>query len=114
MKASKLGRIIGQNLRRNRKNLIFSAVGIVVGISSFVFFIALGYGIQRVVSTEIFPLDANRILVVPRTAQFGALSGGRILDEEVLGQLGDIQGVGQVYPRMKLAFLATTTLETTS
>ena len=31
MKAGKLVRIIGQNLRRNRKNLVFSAVGIVVG-----------------------------------------------------------------------------------
>jgi hypothetical protein len=111
MKTGKLTRIIGQNLRRNRKNLIFSSVGIVVGISSFVFFIALGSGIKQVVATEIFPIDANRIQVVPRTAQFGTLAGGKIIDDQTLGQFREIQGVKAVYPRMELAFLASTSLD---
>jgi hypothetical protein len=54
MKTGKLSRIISLNLRRNRKNLIFSSVGIVVGISSFFFFIALGHGIKHTVATEIW------------------------------------------------------------
>jgi ABC-type lipoprotein release transport system permease subunit len=111
MKAGHLSRLVGQNLRRNRKNLAFSAVGIVVGISSFVFFIALGSGIKRVVATEIFPVDANRLQVVPRTAQFGSLTGGRVLDDEALAELDALEGVQAVYPRMKLQFLASARID---
>jgi len=111
MKPGKLSRIISQNLRRNRKNLIFSSVGLVVGISSFFFFIALGHGIKHTVATEIFPVDANRIKVVPRTAQFDALAGGRIIDDEALEQFKAINGVKAVYPRMKLAFLASSKMD---
>jgi hypothetical protein len=111
MKPGKLGSLIGQNLKRNRKNLVFSSIGIVVGISSFFFFVALGSGIKRVVATEIFPVDANRVQVVPRSAQFGALSGGRTLDEDSLQAFSRIGGVRAVYPRMKLAFLASCTVD---
>jgi hypothetical protein len=111
MKPGKLSRIISQNLRRNRKNLIFSSVGIVVGISSFFFFIALGNGIKHTVAKEIFPVDANRIQVVPRTAQFDALAGGRIIDDEALRQFEETSGVKAVYPRMQLACLASSRMD---
>jgi ABC-type lipoprotein release transport system permease subunit len=111
MIVSNLARLIGQNLRRNRKNLAFSSIGIVVGISSFVFFIALGSGIKRVVSTEIFPLDANRVEVVPRTAQFGSLSGGKSIDDQSLAQFRALPGVTEVYPRIKLQFLASASVD---
>jgi ABC-type lipoprotein release transport system permease subunit len=77
MRFGHLRRLVGQNLGRNRKNFVFSAVGIVAGVSSFVFFVALGRGIQRVVSTEIFPLETGRIQVVPSSTQFEAWVGGR-------------------------------------
>lgn len=111
MKAGNLKKIISQNLRRNKKNLAFSAVGIVVGISSFVFFISLGAGIKHAVTTKIFPQDANRLQVVPRVAQFGALGGGRVLDDEAIGQLAKLPGVSKVFPRMKLQFLATSSMD---
>ncbi len=111
MNAGNLKKIISQNLRRNKKNLAFSAVGIIVGISSFVFFISLGAGINHAVTTKIFPQDANRLQVVARKAQFGALGGGRILDDEAIGQLAKLPGVSQVYPRMKLQFLATSSMD---
>ena len=111
MQLGNLTRIISQNLRRNRKNFAFSAVGIVVGISSFVFFIALGSGIKHVVATEIFPVDANRIQVVPRTAQFGSLAGGRVIDDQALADFAALRGVAGVYPRMQLSFLATSSVD---
>ncbi len=110
MKTRSLGKLIHQNLRRNRKNLVFSSIGIVVGIMSFVFFISLGRGINQVVTTQIFPVDANRIQVVPRLMQFGSAQGSRLLDEQALAELRAIPGVKAVYPRMKLSFLATTTV----
>ena len=51
MPPRKLGRFVAQNIGRNRKNFIFAGIGIVVGVSSFIFFTALGGGIRRVVST---------------------------------------------------------------
>jgi len=102
MTLSSLGRFVGQDFRRNRRNFVFAAIGIVVGISSFVFFIGLGSGIQRVVSTEIFPLEANRIQVVPRMMQFDDAAAGRIIDSAALDEFARIPGVAAVYPRMKL------------
>jgi putative ABC transport system permease protein len=110
MKTSNLRRLILQNLGRNKKNFIFSGIGIVAGISSFVFFVALGSGIKRVVATEIFPLDANRIQVVSAAAQFDAWVGGRTIDDEALSRLAALPGVAAVYPRMKLAVPATMAL----
>jgi ABC-type lipoprotein release transport system permease subunit len=107
MNARKLGSFVGQNLRRNRRSFVFAGIGIVVGISSFVFFIGLGSGIRRVVSTEIFPMEANRIQVVPRMVQFDDASGGRVIDEAALAELKRIPGVAAVYPRMKLAVPST-------
>ncbi len=111
MRTGKLTRFVTQNLQRNRKNLVFSGIGIVVGIVSFTFFIALGYGANEVVATRIFPLDANRLQVVPRTTQFGSLAEGRILDDAVLTELSRLPGVNAVYPRMKLSVLTTMSLE---
>jgi putative ABC transport system permease protein len=110
MKARSLRRLILQNIRRNRANFIFSGVGIVAGISSLVFFVGLGAGIKRVVSREIFPVEAGRIQVVPAAAQFASWTRGRIIDEEAVGRLAGIPGVTAVYPRMKLAVPATMAL----
>ncbi|HOX44939.1 MAG TPA: ABC transporter permease [Myxococcota bacterium] len=111
MRFRSLARLVRQNVRRNFKNLAFSAVGIVVGIASFFFFLSLGAGVKDVVATEIFPMDANRIMVVPRTAQFGALAGGRQLDDGALAELERLPGVQAVYPRLPLRFLATTAVD---
>jgi putative ABC transport system permease protein len=110
MKSSRLFPLIRQNLQRNRKNLVFSSIGIVVGISSFVFFIALGAGIKDVIATKIFPVEANRIQIVPRTLQFGASPGAGSIDDGAIKHIAAIAGVKEIYPRMKFAFLASLTI----
>ena len=110
MTLRKLGRFVAQNIGRNRKNFIFAGIGIVVGVSSFVFFIGLGRGIQRVVSTKIFPQDVRRIRVLPRRTGFGGPEGIRPLDDAAIARLKSLPGVSAVYPRMKLAVPATMAL----
>lgn len=110
MNARSLRRLILQNIGRNRANFVFSGIGIVAGISSFIFFVGLGGGIKRVVSREIFPVEAGRIQVVPAAAQFASWSRGRRIDDETLDRLARIPGVTAVYPRMKLAVPATMAL----
>ncbi|MCX6561333.1 MAG: ABC transporter permease [Candidatus Aminicenantes bacterium] len=109
MTARKLARIVAQNLGRNRKNILFAGFGIVVGVSSFLFFIGLGSGIKRVVSTQIFPTDANRVQVVAKKSGLGGAPPARI-DDAAIARLEAIPGVKGVYPRMRLAVPATMAL----
>ncbi len=103
-----LVRLVAQNLKRNKKNFVFSSFGIVVGISTFVFFMALGEGIKTVVLEKIFVI--NQIEIVPRTYDVGAfkteggLFGGPKLDDRAVAELGELEGVSGVYPKMRLTF----------
>lgn len=103
-----LARLVGQNLRRNVKNFLFSSFGIVVGISTFVFFMGLGEGIRTVVLGKIFVI--NQVEIVPRTYDMGAfrseggLFGGPRLDDRAVSELKGLDGVKGVYPKMRLTF----------
>ena len=110
MTPRKLGRFVAQNIGRNRKNLVFAGIGIVVGVSSFVFFTALGGGIRRVVSTQIFPRDANRITAVPLKSGFDGPARIKPLDDAAVKALEALPDVASVYPRMRLAVPATMSL----
>jgi hypothetical protein len=110
MTPRKLSRFVAQNMGRNRKNFLFAGVGIVVGISSFVFFVALGSGIKSVVATKIFPQDANRIQVVARRSGFDTPAAAKIIDDAAVRSLEAIPGTAAVYPRMRLAIPATMAL----
>ena len=68
----KLLGLVAQNLRRNTRNFVFSAFGIIVGISTFIFFVALGEGIKTVVLEEIFVI--RQLEVVPRSYDVGAFN----------------------------------------
>ncbi len=57
MKASRLTAVILQNVRRNRKNFVFSAIGITVGVCVFSFFTALTMGVREEVLNRIYPVD---------------------------------------------------------
>ncbi len=109
MTSGKLSRIVAQNLGRNRKNMAFAGFGIVVGVSSLLFFIGLGSGVRRVVATEIFPTEANRIQVVARKAGTGT-AASRPIDDAAIRRLEAVSGVVAVYPRMRLAVPATMAL----
>ena len=78
MKSRALLRILGQNLSRNTRHLIFSAFGIVIGIASFVFFWGLSAGVSRVLLHDIFPID--RVEVISPKTSFTGL-GSAVLDD---------------------------------
>lgn len=110
MASGNIVKLVGQNLRRNKKNFVFSGFGIVVGISTFIFFVALGEGIKTVVLEEIFVV--RQIEVVPRSFDVGvirtegSLFGGTALDDATADELRKVPGVKAVYPKMKLMFPA--------
>lgn len=98
-----------QNVARSKKNFIMSGIGIVVGISTFVFFIGLGEGVEKVVLGQIFLVD--QVEVVRKKFDTGFTQsesllglGSRPLDQGAIDQLGQLPGVQAVYPKMKFTF----------
>ena len=106
MPFSKLVRLVGRNAVRNRRHFILSGFGIVVGIASFVFFLALSMGVRSWV-LEMFPIDRVEV-IAPRTALVGALGleAQKKLDDAVVKQIREHHGVAEVVPRMAIAFPA--------
>lgn len=107
MRLAMLLRLVRQNLRRNLKHNMMSALGILVGIAAFTFFMALDNGVRKVVLGEIFPVDRIEV-VPPKSTLFGT---ARVLDDTVVRRLQDPPPeVGaqpaSVYPKMKMAFPA--------
>ncbi|HVH99389.1 MAG TPA: FtsX-like permease family protein [Enhygromyxa sp.] len=105
MRASRLLRIVLDDVRHNRRHFLLASIGIVVGIAAFTFFLALGGGVRQVVLGKIFPLD--KIEVVPKAVDFNfsVLSlplANEIIDDAKVKQLEAIPNVVAVYPKMKL------------
>ena len=97
--------LIKQNIIRNRRTLLVSSIGLVVGIAALVFFVALGAGVKRVVLEDLFAI--RQLEVVPRQYDFGFTRFSIAkLNENAVAQLEDIPHVDAVYPKMKWTFPA--------
>ena len=99
--------LVGQSLRRNRRDFVFSSVGIVIGISTLLFFTALGAGIKHTVLEKVFVV--RQLEVVKPSIEVGLLQtesmfGSKRLDDALVERLRKIEGVAGVYPKMKLMF----------
>ncbi len=95
-----LGGHVVRNLARSKKSFVMSGIGIVVGISSFVFFIGLAEGVRNVVLGRIFIVD--QVEVVQKKLEFGLK--GRALDDGAVKALAELPGVEHAYPKMKFTF----------
>lgn len=104
MKLNRLARIIVQSVRRNRRDFLLSSIGIVVGISTLLFFTALGSGIKQVVLEEVFVV--RQLEVVKKSYGIGGLMGAPDLDDDTVQRLARLDGVQAVYPKMQLTFPA--------
>lgn len=104
MKLDGMWALVRQNIGRSKKNFVMSGIGIVVGISTFVFFLGLGEGIRDVVLGRIFIVE--QVEVVPKSFDTGLGFGGtgRVLDESVVAELRGLEGVREVFPKMKFTF----------
>ena len=87
-----------------------SGIGIVVGISSFVFFIGLGEGIKEVVLGRIFLVDQVEVVRkkfntgITTGESFLGLGGSRPLDDSAIADLEALPGVRAIFPKMKFTF----------
>ncbi|MBL8601700.1 MAG: ABC transporter permease [Myxococcales bacterium] len=107
MRVAPWARLVGRDLRRSASTFSVAAAGIIVGVATLTFFLALSAGMREVVLGRIFPLD--RVEVIPPESSVGSvlsLLGARTpgIDPEQIEALGRVAGVRAVAPRMRLAF----------
>lgn len=96
-----------KNLIRNKKAILLSSIGIIFGISSFVFFVSLGNGIKSVVFGKIFSqLPVNIIEVTPKSSTLGIFSFGGIsssnIEDSTADAISSIKGVKEIYKEVVL------------
>ncbi len=91
------------NIRRNKRSFVLASVGLVVGVMTGTFFVALGAGVQAEVLNRIYPV--NQIEVEPRTV---AVMGVReqVVDADRLGEpmveaFRALPDVTRVYPKLR-------------
>ncbi|MGK0360860.1 MAG: putative ABC transport system permease protein [Bradymonadia bacterium] len=104
MTFGRLVSLVARNVSRSKKNFLMSAIGIIVGISTFVFFIGLSEGIKDVVLGQIFLVDQVEVIQKKFDTGFMQMGGGRTLNAASAAELGKIEGVNAVYPKMKFTF----------
>jgi ABC-type lipoprotein release transport system permease subunit len=103
MRAFKLTRLMLKNVVRSRRTLFFSSIGVIVGIATVLFFLALGYGLEHLLRTKVFPtLPPNEIEVVPEVFATGRMEdlGKSHLRDEDLERIRKIPKVTSVHARL--------------
>lgn len=112
MTTTSLLRSVGADLARHGRPLAAGGLGIAVSIGALVFFFSLGLGVRAVVVDD--TADRDRIEVRRPTTDIDLLAlsfelGSDTIDEATLRRLEAIDGVGAVYPRMRLLVPAVAT-----
>jgi putative ABC transport system permease protein len=98
-------RAVTADLRRHWRHFAAAAFGIVLGVAALAFFLALGLQIRQVLLSRVFPSD--RIEVAPRSADLDLFAlrldlGRDALSQTDLDGLAEIDGVSEVFPKMRL------------
>ncbi|WP_373046163.1 ABC transporter permease [Vulgatibacter sp.] len=101
MKLGRLAQLVLVNLRRDKRGMFLSALGVAAGIGALAFFVALGSGVGEVVRTRVFPTDARLVEVIPPKVSVG-LFGGVHLDDEAVERLRALPRVEAVHRKMQL------------
>lgn len=91
------------NVARNKRSFVLASFGLIVGIATFTFFVALGGGIKEGVLNRIYPV--NQVEVEPKTVGLVGIRE-QVVDEQRLGEemvetFADLPGVTHVYPKLR-------------
>lgn len=85
-------------LKRDRRGALSSIFGIVVGVTSLLFFVALGLGVGRVVREKVFPLDTRLVEVIPPQVSLGPFASR--LDADTVERLAGLPQVSHAWRKM--------------
>ena len=99
-----LARLVALRAMSNWRRLALHAVGIVIGIASFAFFLSLSMAVRSVLLEDVFPLD--RVKVVPPRVVVSDGPEPTTIDDEVVERVRERSEVLEAVPRMAIAFPA--------
>lgn len=98
--------LVRRNLTRSHRHFLFSAVGLVVGTATLVFFLALSTGIRERVINRLYPVNQVEFQrEVVRLFGLGVEVPAR-LDRATLDALRSLPGVRGVFPKQRTKFQA--------
>jgi ABC-type lipoprotein release transport system permease subunit len=103
MPVGNLARMVVANTLRSRRHFVLSAFGIVIGIATFVLFLASTEQVSAVLE-KIFPLDQVQV-VAPRASLLGK-DISKKLDDSIVKTILTRKEVASALPRMNLTFPA--------
>jgi putative ABC transport system permease protein len=76
MKASRLVRIAGESILKNKMRAFLTMLGIVIGVAAVIVMVAIGYGARSSIRRQIANLGSNMIMIVPGSSAQGGVSQG--------------------------------------
>ena len=103
MPAGKLGRMVVANTLRSPRHFVLSAFGIVIGIATFVMFLASTEQVAAVLE-KIFPLEQVDV-IAPHASLLGK-DISKKLDDDIVHKILERPEVANALPRMSLTFPA--------
>jgi len=103
MPTGNLAKMVVANTLRSPRHFVLSAFGIVIGISTFVVFLASTEQVSSVLE-KIFPVEQVQV-IAPR-AVLGTLDVTKKLDDSIVQKIRQRPEVARAVPRMALAFPA--------
>jgi ABC-type lipoprotein release transport system permease subunit len=91
------------NIKQTRRSFFMASVGLIVGVATGTFFVALGLGVQDGVLNKIYPV--NQVEIEPKkVAVMGfqrQVLSKEVLDEGMVEDLQSVPGVTRVYPKLR-------------
>lgn len=92
-----IGKLVFRNITRRRGRLVFTLLGITIGIASFVTFLALGGSLKDEIRREASALGAN-LVVTPKGScayeQVSVLTGDQLPATITMEEVGQIRAIG--------------------
>jgi putative ABC transport system permease protein len=76
MKTSRLIRIAGRSIVRNKMRTLLTMLGIIIGVGAVIVMVAVGQGAKSQIQQRIDNLDTNMVIITPGAAQTGGVSQG--------------------------------------
>jgi putative ABC transport system permease protein len=76
MKLTRLARLAGQSIRKNKMRTLLTMLGVIIGVAAVIVMVAVGQGAQSQIRDRIDKLGTNLIMVTPGSSAAGGVSQG--------------------------------------
>src|SRR5829696_4923149 len=76
MKKTTLVKVAAQSILRNKLRTFLTMLGIVIGVAAVIVMVAVGYGAQASIQSQIASLGTNMIMVMPGASMQGGVNRG--------------------------------------